>query len=41
MHHAANGRAVYSFRMSPGGTVVAATAEAVAPLAIEAKSYRP
>jgi len=28
VHHAANGRAVYSFCMCPGGTVVAATSEA-------------
>jgi uncharacterized FAD-dependent dehydrogenase len=27
VHHAANGRAVYSFCMCPGGTVVAATSE--------------
>ena len=28
MHHAGNGRSVYSFCMCPGGTVVAATSEA-------------
>jgi hypothetical protein len=28
VHHAQNGRAVYSFCMCPGGTVVAATSEA-------------
>jgi hypothetical protein len=28
VHHASNGRAVYSFCMCPGGTVVAATSEA-------------
>ncbi|WP_205846509.1 FAD-dependent protein, partial [Klebsiella pneumoniae] len=28
VHHARNGRAVYSFCMCPGGTVVAATSEA-------------
>ena len=27
VHHAANGRTVYSFCMCPGGTVVAATSE--------------
>src|SRR5665811_2249846 len=27
VHHASNGRAVYSFCMCPGGTVVAATSE--------------
>jgi uncharacterized FAD-dependent dehydrogenase len=27
VHHAGNGRAVYSFCMCPGGTVVAATSE--------------
>ena len=27
VHHARNGRAVYSFCMCPGGTVVAATSE--------------
>ena len=27
MHHASNGRSVYSFCMCPGGTVVAATSE--------------
>ena len=30
VHHASNGRAVYSFCMCPGGTVVAATSEAAA-----------
>ena len=28
VHHASNGRSVYSFCMCPGGTVVAATSEA-------------
>ncbi|MRT32446.1 hypothetical protein FGX01_00670, partial [Xylella fastidiosa subsp. multiplex] len=27
VHHASNGRSVYSFCMCPGGTVVAATSE--------------